>query len=223
MGRHIPLTTGGDVSLHAVKLGKMYGYRRVLRGVSLSAGQGQVLAIVGPNGSGKSTLIRMLAGLLLPNQGQTWLEGAGQKLTKDERWQNSILVSPTLQPYAHLSFSENLQFISQGRGLLPDIGAIAETVGLGKRKNDLVGNFSSGMIQRTRLAIALATQPRALFLDEPSQFLDESGKQVVTSIVAQQRSRGVTVIATNDSFDTSLADNVFDLRDWVANVAGQAV
>lgn len=207
----LPDVDAAGIRLVAEGLGRVFGPRRVLRDVSFDAGFGEVVAICGANGSGKSTLIRMLAGLLAPSSGQTWIELSGRRLLAQERRAVSTLASPAMQPYLHLSFAENLAFFTQGRALKCDCTELAELVGLSGRMDDLVGSYSSGMIQRTRLALALSARPRALFLDEPTQFLDQSGRALVEQLVAAQRKRGLTVIATNDEFDASLADRSFVL------------
>ena len=91
----------------------------------------------------------------------------------------------------------------------PDAGSVADLcalIGLSDRQEELVSSFSSGMLQRVRLALALAVRPPVLLLDEPSQCLDDEGRALVSKIVEAQRKAGVCVIATNDGSDAALAD-----------------
>lgn len=201
------------IELKAEDLGKAFGFRKVLKGINLQVHSGEVLAVTGENGSGKSTLLRVLAGLQRASRGSVWMEGDGKRLNPVERRCASALAAPAINPYHHLSLRENVQFVTRARGLSGRDGAeeLAEQVGLADRLDDLVGSFSSGMIQRTRLALALATRAEALFLDEPTQCLDDAGREVVSRVVGMQRGRGICIIATNDRFDASLADRNIDL------------
>lgn len=202
------------ISLRTEKISKSFGYRHVLREISLEVKQGESLAIRGPNGSGKSTLARLLAGLLQPTRGRVLVELGEREVTQVERWRLGALAAPAINPYSHLTLAENISFVSSARGLVVShkrIAELIEFVGLTDRREDLVGAFSSGMVQRTRLALAIALSPRLLFLDEPSQFLDDTGRDLVARVVQHQRQCGACVIATNDDTDASLADHVLHL------------
>lgn len=202
----------GDASalvLRADGICRSFGSRGVIRDFSIQVCTGQVIAVRGPNGSGKSTLLRMLAGLLRPTRGAAWVEVDGRRAPQDEARRLIALAAPAIQPYVHLSLMENLVFFSRARGLRHSSGEAAglcDLIGLHDRRHDLVESFSSGMLQRTRLALALVARPPVLLLDEPSQCLDDSGRALLSRIVGEQRQRGLCVIATNDAVDAALAD-----------------
>lgn len=205
--------------LRAEGLCRSFGFRRVIQEVCLEVKQGEVLAICGPNGSGKSTLVRLLTGLLMPSRGRTWVEMDGKQLSAEERWQLVSLAAPAINPYSHLSLAENISFVGKSRGGISstgEISALTELIGLADRQDDLVGSFSSGMVQRVRLALAVAARPRVLFLDEPTHCLDDAGRQLVAKLVERQREVGICVIATNDAHDVSLADRTFDVSGRTA-------
>lgn len=200
------MANGNSTLLIAQHLHRSFGARQAVCDMSLQLTFGQTLAVVGPNGCGKSTLLKMLAGLLRPTSGQTWLETGGRRLDHQERRSATALAAPYIEPYHHLTLLENLRFAAKSRGIPADLCLeTAAFVGLESRCADLTGSFSSGMLQRTRLALALITRPLLLLLDEPTQTLDDEGRDLVSRIVSLQRERGICVIATNDQRDLALA------------------
>lgn len=193
---HAPLE---QAQLEITKLSKTFGVRRVLHQFSLTVVPGEVVAVVGPNGSGKSTLLKMAAGLLRPSSGQIVWAGNGEAAF---RRKNTAYAAPDLALYPELSGRENLRFFDTVAGRTrtdAEHTALFERVGLGKRGDDRVGQYSSGMRQRLRLAFALLVDAPLLLLDEPSLALDSGGVQIVEGIIAHQKARGgVTLLATND-------------------------
>lgn len=190
-----------QVQLEITKLSKTFGARRVLRQFSLQVTGGEVVAVVGPNGSGKSTLLKMVAGLLRPSSGDIVWAGKPEAAF---RRQSVGYAAPDLALYPELSGRENLRFFDTVAGrparTAEAYDALFIRVGLHKRSDDRVNQYSSGMRQRLRLAFALLADAPLLLLDEPSLALDESGVQIVESIVSDQATRGgLTLLATNDA------------------------
>ncbi len=137
-------------------LGKRFGRAWVFRGLSMSVGSGESIAVTGRNGSGKSTLLRMLSGLLRPSTGSLSLKRDGVLLDPQEHIHAVGFVAPRLNFYQKMSAVENLMFIAQLRGMAvkePDVITLLDDVGLVGRGRDLVGSYSSGMQQRLRIAI----------------------------------------------------------------------
>jgi heme ABC exporter ATP-binding subunit CcmA len=202
---------GQPVELAAEKVGKAYGARRVLRDLTLSAGGGEVVAVVGENGSGKSTLLKIVAGLLRPSRGTvTFRVGGAARADGAARRASVGYAGPDLALYAELSGLENLRFFDAvaGRQRSADAyRALFAEVGLSGREGDPVGAYSSGMRQRMRLAFALLPGAPLLLLDEPSLALDAGGVEVVGRMVRAQRERGgLTLLATNDLREAALGD-----------------
>jgi heme exporter protein A len=189
------------VQLQLDGVSKRFGRRRVFEGLTLRVGQGEGLVVTGPNGSGKSTLLLVIAGLLRPTRGQVLATQDGKPLRPDDRREWLGMVAPDLTLYPELTAWENLRFFQQVRGVKSgdaDLRSLLERVGLKGRGDDRVGTFSSGMRQRLKYAFALAHSPRVLLLDEPTANLDVSGVSMVEEVIAEQRQRGVLVLATNE-------------------------
>lgn len=182
-------------------VGKTYDRRLVLNEVSFSAGIGKSMVIAGANGSGKSTLMRILCGLTSPSSGTvTWYTPEGSA-TAAVMTRRLGYVSPELGLYERLSAFEHLEIFCGLRGLAMDKATLHEVLskfGLGDAMDRAVGEFSSGMKQRVRLALATLHRPQVLLLDEPCSNLDEAGRQLVREIVGEVVQRGLVIVATNE-------------------------
>ena len=203
---------GIQLELQGVTAG--YGARRVLADVTLTLRGGETLVVAGQNGSGKSTLLRLLCGLQRPTAGEVSYLVGGRRLRPDEARELVGWVAPDLQLYRELTALENLEFFARVRGLRrarAELEALLEQVGLGGRGGDPLAAYSSGMAQRLRYAYALLHRPPVLLLDEPTVTLDERGAALVERVVAAQRERGITVIATNDPRELRYGDYVLRL------------
>jgi heme exporter protein A len=186
----------------------------VFDGITASVGHGEVLVVTGPNGSGKSTLLMVIAGLLRPTRGRVVAALDGKPLALADRREWLGMVAPDLTLYPELTALENLRFFEQVRGRVPrekELAALLERVGLAGRGQDQVGTFSSGMRQRLKYAFALAHAPRVLLLDEPTANLDVAGVSMVEGVIAEQRRRGVLVLATNEPEEVRHGDRCLAL------------
>jgi heme exporter protein A len=189
------------VHLQLEAVSKRFGRRRVFEGLTVEVGHGEVLVITGANGSGKSTLLQVIAGLLRPTRGRVVVSLDGKPLAEADRREWLGMVSPDLTLYPELTALENLRFFELVRGREPrekELSALLERVGLQGRGGDRVGTYSSGMRQRLKYAFALSHAPRLLLLDEPTANLDVSGVSMVEQVIAEQRGRGILVLATNE-------------------------
>jgi len=157
------LATAAPV-LEASGLRKRFGEREALKGVSLRAGRGELVAVIGPNGAGKTTLLSILAGILRPDQGQVGTSRG------EIGW-----VPQQVALYGKLTVEENLELFARLEGAADPgraVDRMLELSGLRARAGDQVAELSGGNRQRVNIAIGLLTQPELLLLDEPSAGLD---------------------------------------------------
>ena len=204
----------GRHGLHEHDLAKRYNRRQVFSGLNGLLREGQSLVITGANGSGKSTLVRVLFGLARPSRGQVAVHLDGVALEPADCRREIGLVAPDLSLYGELTAEENLAFFARVRGLelaKQDFARMLERVGLAGRGGDPVSEYSSGMRQRLKYAQALLHRPRLLFLDEPTANLDEAGSAIVADIIAEQKKRGILVLATNEPEEVAFGDEVLRL------------
>lgn len=178
--------------------------RPALDGVSLRVGAGDVVAVVGPNGGGKTTLLRALLGAVAPARGEAWLDGRPVRSWAPREVARRVgVVGQREETVFPLRVDE---FVTLGRysrlGPLgvpgrADMDAVrgalarCDVAGLAERRVD---TLSGGEWQRVRVARALAQEPRALVLDEPTAALDVRHEMEVFELVAQLAGEGLAVL-----------------------------
>lgn len=198
-------------TLKAVDLAKRFGPRKVFSDINFELTTGQSIAVVGPNGSGKSTLLKVLVALLRPAKGRVEYGCDGEPLEESAIRARSSFVAPYLTLYDHLSAEENLKFfctVAGHRITGKEINRLLARVGLEGRGHDMVGEYSSGMKQRLKYAVALLNDPDFLFLDEPGSNLDEQGKEMIRAVVEERRESAIIVVATNEKEELGLAQQI---------------
>jgi heme exporter protein A len=190
------------VRVHFEDVGKRYDERVVFRGVTGEAVPGHTLVITGPNGSGKSTLLGILCGLIRPTRGTVRHLISNEDSDRADWRQHLGMVAPAMALYEELSAIENLRFLAKVRGLVNGeerCRSCLEQVGLDPDRGTLARGFSTGMLQRLKIAQAMLHDPALLFLDEPGSNLDPSGQDWLEGWVRSAVSDGRTVVlATND-------------------------
>jgi heme exporter protein A len=183
--------------LEARGLQRSFGRVRVLRGVDLSLGPGETLAVIGPNGAGKTTLLRLLAGLMRPSAGEVRL--LGQRLGRESNDLRRVigLLSDQSLLYDDLTLLENLTFTARLYRLeRPHARAVAalESAGLSDRADDLPRRLSRGLLQRAAIARALIHSPRVLLLDEPFTGLDASAADRLRADLTERVAQGLGLV-----------------------------
>ena len=190
------------VFMTATEIAKDFNRRPIFRDISFSLSSPSSLAISGKNGAGKSTLSKILAGLISSTRGSITYTLNDKQVGIEEFKHHIGFVSPYLNLYDEFTALENLQLLSRIRATTQQnetrMKDLLRLVSLWKRKDDLVGTFSSGMKQRLKYAFALLHNPIVLILDEPTSNLDDEGIEFVQRMVKQQKEEGVLIVATND-------------------------
>ncbi len=205
-----------DVALRADDLRFSYGQRRAVDGVSFAVHRGETLGLLGPNGAGKSTTIKMLIGLLTPDDGSIEVLGMDMASRRTDIQGRVGVVFEEKNLYPNLSGRENLAFFARLFGLRDvDLDGLLARVGLADRGRDRVSGYSKGMRQRLTVARALVNRPDVLFLDEPTDGLDPVSARSIRALIREEAGRGAAVVLTTHDMHEAdaLSDRVAFIND----------
>jgi ABC-2 type transport system ATP-binding protein len=185
------------MTIRVDRLSKHYGGHQAVSNVSLIAHPGRVTGLIGPNGAGKSTTLRILTGLVRPDQGTATIDGARyRELPEPARVLGVVLdlasAHPAMTPRGHLRTQAALIGVGAGR-----VEEVLSRVELSQAADRRIRGFSTGMRQRLALATALLGEPRALVLDEPSNGLDPAGIVWLRAQLRAFADRGGTVLVSS--------------------------
>ena len=178
---------------------KKLGKREIIKGLDLSVNEGEIFGFLGPNGAGKTTTIRMLVGLISPNEGEIVVCGKSVLSEKEQALKNVGAVVENPELYKYPSGRENLMQIARIRKVSKEeVEEFTDLVGLKDRIDDKVRKYPLGMKQRLGLAAALIGDPKLLTLDEPTNGLDPSGIIDFRDVVKKaSRERGMAVFISS--------------------------
>jgi ABC-2 type transport system ATP-binding protein len=172
--------------LEARGISKRFGDRQALRGVSLSAAQGEIVAVIGPNGAGKTTLLSIIAGIQKPDEGEL------ATASGEVGW-----VPQQAAVYGKLTVAENLRLFARLERCT-EVEEVVERMlhqtGLEERAGDQVSTLSGGNRQRVNIAIGLLARPDVLLLDEPSASLDPRQRERLWEFIRGLAAQGTAVL-----------------------------
>ena len=175
---------------------KKHGKEEVLRGISFSIEEPEIVALVGPNGAGKSTLLNVMTNLLRPDRGEITFFG---KSNTDERifhdvsfMQDNSVLYDYLTGYDHLLFITRTQKLGVER-----IEQVAQKVGITSYLKKRVGHYSLGMKQHLLIAMALVNDPKLLIMDEPLNGLDPTSAIKVRDLLLELVAEGTTILLSS--------------------------
>lgn len=193
--------------------------RKIFGPLDLMLQGGRIIAVTGRNGSGKSTFLKLAGHLLLPVQGKVRVLRGEKELAQAELRRRIAMVTPELKFYDRLTARENLDFFLGLRGKSlhgKQYTALWERVGLSGADTAaaFVGEFSTGMRQRLKLAVLLAGDADIWLLDEPGANLDEAGRRLVLTEARLAAQAGkLVLLATNDPGEEAAADVCIPLAE----------
>ncbi|MHC1754541.1 MAG: ABC transporter ATP-binding protein [Methanosarcina sp.] len=185
---------------------KRYNSTVAVNDVSFEIKKGEIFGLLGPNGAGKSTIISILCCLLKPSSGRGTISGFDLEKNALEIKRIIGVVPQEISLYHTLTARENLTFYSRIYGLSRQmreqrIAKILEMVGLSKRADEPLQNYSGGMKRRINIGIALLHNPKILFLDEPTVGVDPQSRRRIYDTILELNNKGMTVLLTTHQME----------------------
>ena len=185
--------------LECINLCKSFGKKQILKNVSFSINEGDILAFIGPNGSGKTTTIKLILGLQKIDSGEVLINGLDITKNFEDAIRKVGAIVENPDSYMYLTGWQNLRLIADYYGNISDedINELVKYVGLESRINDKVNKYSLGMRQRLGIARALLNKPNILILDEPTNGLDPEGIKDLRVLLKRLASDGMGILISS--------------------------
>lgn len=218
-----------DIFIQGVSYAYPGSDRKILDNVSISAKQGEIIALVGPNGAGKSTLLDILLGLLPADSGTVCIGDVDVEEWDNVALRSTVSALPQGVPLFHTSILENIRYgapdvsYEEIEWAVEKAGLASVVARLPRGLQTIVGNrgesLSGGERQRVALARALVGKPRILVLDEPATALDATALPPLIQMLRDDRMNRLTFFVAHDPETVAIADRVIVLdRGRVTNI-----
>lgn len=200
------------MKLQAKGLEKIYGKRKVVKGVSIDVDQGEIVGLLGPNGAGKTTTFYMVVGFIKPYAGKVFLDNEDiTSLPMYKRAQNGIGYLPQ-EPsvFRKLSVEDNIKAVLEMTKLgkkeqKEKLEVLIDEFNLHKVRKSKGDTLSGGERRRTEIARALATSPKFILLDEPFAGIDPIAVEDIQSIVAKLATKNIGILITDHNVQETLS------------------
>ena len=198
------MNASAEMAIKVEGLTKRFGDKAVVDHFSMEVPKGTIYGFLGPNGSGKTTTIRMICGLLTPDEGKGVVLGH-DILTEAELIKRQVgYMTQKFSLYEDLSIEENLDFVARMYEM-PDrkrrVADALSNLGLTSRKSQLAGTLSGGWKQRLALAACLIHEPKLLLLDEPTAGVDPGARRDFWDHIHELAHQGITVLVSTHYMD----------------------
>jgi ABC-2 type transport system ATP-binding protein len=193
-----------EIAIDVHGLTKSFDGRKVVRDLSMQVKRGTIYGFLGPNGSGKTTTIRMLTGLLTPDEGEGTCLGYNIRTQAGEIKRHVGYMTQRFSLYQDLSVRENLEFVARLYGIAEPVKAahaMVERLGLAGRDGQLAGELSGGWKQRLALGACTLPNPQLLLLDEPTAGVDPKARREFWNEIHALAAQGLTVLVSTHYMD----------------------
>jgi ABC-2 type transport system ATP-binding protein len=193
-----------DIVIDVHGLTKKFDGRAVVRNLSMQVKRGTIYGFLGPNGSGKTTTIRMVCGLLTPDEGTGTCLGYDIRTETDKIKRQVGYMTQRFSLYQDLSVRENLEFIARVYGLANPVAAARAAIqrlGLTGREEQIAGELSGGWKQRLALGACTLPSPQLLLLDEPTAGVDPKARREFWNEIHALAADGLTVLVSTHYMD----------------------
>lgn len=196
------------MNIELTDLGKKFNRQWIFRHLNAEIPAGQMTAITGHNGSGKSTLLKIISNYISPTEGEVRYPESDHSTAQ----LSFSFVAPYQNLIEEFTLHEHLAFHSKFKSNTVSFEEIMEKSGLIKARDKLVKEFSSGMKQRLKLALAFFFESEVIFLDEPTSNLDENGSKWYLSLLTEIIDQKTLIVASNDPKEYEQASRIISIE-----------
>ena len=197
-------------------IGRRFNRDWIFRNLSYSFKKGSSYAILGRNGSGKSTLLQIIAGSLSQSEGSIEILVDGKSIESEELYQSLTIAAPYLELIEEFTLSEMIDFHFGFKKYIPglDKEKLLELLDLKASKNKAIKYFSSGMKQRTKLALAICSDTDLLLLDEPASNLDTQAITWFQDLIKDYTENRIVIVCSNQEHEYFFCQNQLQMADY---------
>ncbi|MFN9111604.1 MAG: ATP-binding cassette domain-containing protein [Bacteroidota bacterium] len=197
-------------------LGKRFSREWIFRRLSIDLEKGNHYAITGSNGSGQSTLLQIIAGSLSHTEGKIHFLCETGEILPEKHYQHISLAAPYMSLPNEMTLTEILNFHFSLKPILPGMSVeeIISQIELMKEADKQIRYFSSGMMQRVKLAQAVFSDTSVLLLDEPCTNLDEAGISLYQSLIQHYCKDRMVIISSNDPQEYSFCHSIIPISRY---------
>lgn len=196
-------------------IGKRYGLEWIFRKVNFQFESGHSYALTGHNGSGKSTLLKIISGGLTPSEGQIVFQVKGQEKSALEIAHEVSFAAPYVHLIEDFTLKEMIDFHFKFKEMkVASKDEFMDILGLQAHTDKIISKFSSGMMQRLKLSLAILSETSILLLDEPTSYLDENAIQWYKNLLAQYQHDRLLIIGSNQKHEYASVNGILNVPDF---------
>lgn len=198
-------------------IGRRFNQDWIFRNIDYTFSTSKKYAILGPNGSGKSTLLKVIAGQLTPSEGKISYSVQQKPIAIEDVYKDFTIAAPYVELIEEYTLHEMLSFHFQFKKCLPGytIRSIIELMGMQKSAHKILRNFSSGMKQRVKLALACCSVSQLVILDEPMSNMDMQGEQWYLSLIQDTITADrLLLVGSNQEREYSFCDEMLHVTNF---------
>ncbi|RYG21622.1 MAG: ATP-binding cassette domain-containing protein [Chitinophagaceae bacterium] len=203
------------MNITLTNIGRRFNKEWIFRGVDYAFEKGKHYAVLGPNGSGKSTLLSVLLSSLTPSEGKlSYLDPL--EINADRIYQYMSFAAPYIDLIEEFTLQETIAFHFQFKAYADgfDEGEVLRLLGLEKSQDKALKHFSSGMKQRTKLALACCADSPVLVLDEPTSNLDTQGVDWYLALIERFGKDKMIIVGSNQEHEYGFCGERINISDY---------
>lgn len=200
--------------IKTIEISKTFDKKHIFSNITLELKKDTIYGISGRNGSGKSTFLKILAGYITPNSGEIIYSVKGNIIPSSEIYRNVSFAAPYLDLYEGATLLETLIFHFELKKIIPESSIENIISMLGYDKNTIIQSFSSGMLQRLKLCLAIFSDTELLLIDEPTETLDVQGQEWFLNLIKNYSKNRIIVISSNKEKDFVHCQQIISIENF---------